>query len=305
MWTIQTIQKTEDLISFNQLSGVLNVYTKYPELGESFLIKSRIGIAISNNNVICPFHRAKFGKEWRSSRLCVYPDHQIKSNSDLRALTKGKSNTLSTWYPNKAFPFGALICTKHRKELAKAIIHSHSSPIEDPITANEYNSDDNYVPDVFETTPQDWEILDNLSLVLENSPIKFQVTKCVEELQPSTLRYLRKKLNKKQKQSVNKLMEHVAPGQGNLFKKMLFPEKNAAIDVPPEIEKLSHAFVSSSSNNEKCPILSLVSNSYSKTEIMKLFNCSRYLLDKAKKASYFQQINQSDFTKSKLDCEKA
>ena len=39
-------KKTEDLISFNQLSGVLIVYTKYPELSESFLIKSRTGIAI-------------------------------------------------------------------------------------------------------------------------------------------------------------------------------------------------------------------------------------------------------------------
>ena len=67
---------------------------------------------------------------------------------------------------------------------------------------------------------------------------------------------------------------------------------------------IAHLF-SSSSNNEKCAILSLVPNSYNKTEIMKLFNCLRYLVDKAKKASYFQQINRSNFTKSKLDCEKA
>ena len=93
---------------------MLNVYTKYPELSESFLIKSRIGIAI--NNVSCSFHRAKFGKEWRSSRLCVYPDHQSKSNSGPRALTKDEYNTLPTWYPNKTFPFRALICTKHIKE---------------------------------------------------------------------------------------------------------------------------------------------------------------------------------------------
>ena len=85
---------------------------------------------------------------------------------------------------------------------------------------------------------------------------------------------------------------------------MLFPEKNTTSDVHPETEKLYHAFVSSNSNNEKCVILSFVPNSYSKTEIMKLFNCSRYLLDKAKKVSYFQQINQSNFTKPKLDCEK-
>ena len=55
-------KKTKDLISFNQLSGVLNVYTKYPELSLSFLIKSRIAIVINGHNVICPFHRAKFGK---------------------------------------------------------------------------------------------------------------------------------------------------------------------------------------------------------------------------------------------------
>ena len=176
--------KKQDLISFNQLSSVLNVYTKYPELSESFLIKSRIGIAMNDNDVTCLFCRAKFGKELRSSRLCVYPDHQSKLNSGLRALTKYEYNTLSTWYPNKTFPFGALICMKHRKELAKPIIHSHSTPIEDPDTANECNSDDNYVPGVFETTLQDWKILVNLSLVLESSPVQFKVTKPVEELNP-------------------------------------------------------------------------------------------------------------------------
>ena len=141
------------------------------------------------------------------------------------------------------------------------------------------------------------KILDDLSLVLENSPVKFQVTKPVEELQGSALRYLRKKVNAMQKQAVIKLLEHVAPGQGNLLKNILFTVKNATIDVPPEIEKLYHAFVSSSSGNEKCVILSIIPNSYSKREITKLFNCPKYLLDKAKKLSYFQQINRSNLTK--------
>ena len=55
--------KKQDLILFNQLSSVLSVYTKYPELSEFFLIKSIIGEGINDNNVICPFHRAKYGKE--------------------------------------------------------------------------------------------------------------------------------------------------------------------------------------------------------------------------------------------------
>ena len=88
--------------------------------------------------------------------------------------------------PIRLFPFGALICMKPREELAKPTIHSHSTQTEDPDAANESNSDDNYLTDVFETTPQDQEILDNLSLVLENSPVEFQITKTAEELQPST-----------------------------------------------------------------------------------------------------------------------
>ena len=108
---------------------------------------------------------------------------------------------MSTRYPNKTFPFSALICKKHRKILAKLIIQSHSTPIEDPDTANECNYDDNRVAEVLETM----KILDDLSLVLENSPVKFQVTKPVEELQGSALRYLRKKVNAMQKQAVIKL----------------------------------------------------------------------------------------------------
>ena len=127
---------------------------------------------------------------------------------------------MSTWYPNITFPFGALICTKG---IGKT--NSHTTASEDPDTANEYNSDDSYVPDVFKTTSQDQEILGNISLVLEKSPVKFQVTKHVEELQPSILRYLRKKVNKIQKQFVNKLLEHVAPRQRNLLGNMLFSEK--------------------------------------------------------------------------------
>ena len=100
-----TQKNPEYLISFNQFSSELNVYTKYPESKESFLIKLRTGIAINDNFVICPFDRTKFGKEWRNSRLCVYPGHQTKSNSGLRALTKDEYNALSTCYPNKTFSF--------------------------------------------------------------------------------------------------------------------------------------------------------------------------------------------------------
>ena len=65
--------------------------------------------------------------------------------------------------------------------------------MQDPNTANECNSDGNYLPDVFKATPEDQKILDDLSLVLENSPVKLKVTKLVDKLQVSTLCYVKKK----------------------------------------------------------------------------------------------------------------
>ena len=65
--------------------------------------------------------------------------------------------------------------------------------MQDPNTANECNSNGNYLPDVFKATPEDQKILNDLSLVLENSPVKLKVTKLVDKLQVSTLCYVKKK----------------------------------------------------------------------------------------------------------------
>ena len=48
--TSYTKKPPEDLISLNQLSSVLNIYTKYEELSESFLVKSSIDIAVNDSN---------------------------------------------------------------------------------------------------------------------------------------------------------------------------------------------------------------------------------------------------------------
>ena len=80
-------------------------------------------------------------------------------------------------------------------------------------------------------------------------------------------------------------MEHVAPGQGDSLQKLLFSGKYIVDDIPLEIKNFHDKFNSSNNNNKKCAILSLIAHSYSKSEIMKMFNWSRYLVDKAKKAS--------------------
>ena len=54
--------KPEALISFIKHANVNSAHMKYPELNESLLIKSITGLKAKDSDVICPFHRAKFGK---------------------------------------------------------------------------------------------------------------------------------------------------------------------------------------------------------------------------------------------------
>ena len=155
---------------------------------------------------------------------------------------------------------------------------------------------------MFETTSEDRKILDVSSLILENSPVKFQVTRLVDELQLSTLRYLRKKVNKIQKQSIYK---HVARGWGNWL--MVQAEEIGwkicrllktihATMFPQNFRNfLTHLFqgVVTIKNVPFYPLYQIHTvkqKSWSYSTVQGIF---------------FQQINQSNFTKSKLVCEKA
>ena len=67
-----TQETPEYLISFNQFSSELNVYVKYPELKESFLIKLRTGIAINDNVCYLSIRQNKIWKRMEKlPTLCL------------------------------------------------------------------------------------------------------------------------------------------------------------------------------------------------------------------------------------------
>ena len=102
-------KQREEVISFEELATVNNnSYKKY--------LKSQIGVVVKDSDVICPFHRAKCAKEWKSSGLCCYPNHHGKSNSGSRTLTLQEYHTLYEKFQNQTVLFGLQICTKHRKQ---------------------------------------------------------------------------------------------------------------------------------------------------------------------------------------------
>ena len=133
---------------------------------QTIWIISRTGVAVKDSDVICSFHRAKFGIEWRSSRLCCYPNHHAKSNSGLRALTLQEYHTLCEKFPTQTFPFGLQICTKHKKKLSNQTT-SASIGSNPPEIHDKYSYDSVYVPEHFEATPESRKVLDELSSIFE------------------------------------------------------------------------------------------------------------------------------------------
>ena len=55
--------------------------------------------------------------------------------------------------------------------------------------------------------------------------MKFQISKPVNTLQRSTLCYIKKIVNEIREESIKKVMEHVAPGQGDSLQKLFFQKK--------------------------------------------------------------------------------
>ena len=246
--------KPEALISFKELANVNSAHMKYLELNESFLFKSITGVAAKDNDVIYPFHRAKFGKNFRSSRLCTYPNHHGKSSFSLRALTLKDHHTLSEIFPNQTIPFGLLTCTKHRKQLSDPTV-PNSKETNLPEIHDECSSDSVYVPEQFETTPKSRQPLDDILSIIEQISMKFQISKPVRTLQPSTLHYIKHKVNGIQVESIKKFIEHVAPVQGDSLQKCCLQKKIMQVISN---RNLYDAFNASNNNIEKCAILSLI-----------------------------------------------
>ena len=96
-------------------------------------------------------------------------------------------------FQSKLF-FGSQICTNHRKQLSN---QTKSASIESnpPEIHDKCSSDSVYVPEHFETKPENRKVLNKLPFIIEKCPMKFQISKPASTLQPSTLHNIKKKVN--------------------------------------------------------------------------------------------------------------
>ena len=145
----------------------------------------------------------------------------------MRALTLKDHHTLSERFPNQTILFGSLTCTEHGKQLSDPTAPNSKKP-NLPEIHDECSSDSVYAHEHFETTLKSRQALDEILSIIEQSSMKFQISKPVSPLQPSTLHYIKHKVNGVQVESIKKIIEHAAPVQGDSLQKLLLTEKDIA-----------------------------------------------------------------------------
>ena len=117
------------------------------------------------------------------------------------------------------------------------------------------------------------------------SPVKFQLRSPVGDITENTTKKLKRKLNQCMEAAAKYFCEMLAPGQGDNIKKRFLEKTSAATQeksIPAETENLVASFKQPPSQQARLVILTLVPDNISKIEVMEYFDCSRYLVDKAR-----------------------
>ena len=119
----------------------------------------------------------------------------------------------------------------------------------------------------------------------EISPIKFQLRTPVESASSSTVQKLKRKLSQCITASTEYICDALAPGQADELMKLLLSEDNQKSDkvIPAERFSLVESYKSAPSQQVRYLILSLVPNTFSKTECIEFFGCSKYMTEHARK----------------------
>ena len=179
-------------------------------------LKNRTGIYLSADDVICAFHRFKFGIYWKRKDQCQHPNHlkrgfqhSKKSRFGLRPASLEMARRIEEEFA-VSFPVGESICDVHRKDI-KAGGHRHDVDGDSDSEAVVFPEDTGSVNDFV------GKVIDKESA----SPMKFQITSPVRQLAPSTVRYLGRKYKQYALEFKKCLCEKIAPGQGVHLEKIL------------------------------------------------------------------------------------
>lgn len=260
-------------------------------VSECDLISSRCGRQLQENDNICAFHRYNYGLYWRAPYECQHPFHEKihllkkKKCSNVRVSSWKVYKNICNIFPDKYFPIGGVLCNTHRKnpETGK------NNGDESAEVIDEYNPSKNLLV-LEENRDEGRRMLQEITTTFapNMSPIKFQITSPVEELSSKTISYAKKKYKEAVKEFKRTFCESLAPLQGEELARLLSSDNSEDEHVHSELMSLHKVYQSCQNEKSRMLVLSAIPKDYTKQEIMKVFQCTKYKIDRARKwqASY-------------------
>ncbi|CAG2186471.1 unnamed protein product [Mytilus edulis] len=115
------------------------------------------------------------------------------------------------------------------------------------------------------------------------SPLKFQLSKPLDDVKESTLRYIKRKAT----ESIDVLLESIAPGQSSDLKKLIFSEGIKNLNEPEQDSELTKLiltlFNDTNNNTVKYQLLSMIAEKYTKRELQNMIpGLTVYKIDQAR-----------------------
>ncbi|VDH94563.1 Hypothetical predicted protein [Mytilus galloprovincialis] len=275
-------------------------------LDEAELLYKRAGIwnwssKTDRGVTIYPTHRHLFGIGWKPGLKCGFPGHPqfSKKGKSQRGMTEdilkfgeanNMSNDISEKYDirddQKVRPqreSNRLRKTNEQSNTEELTDLSQNSQTSQSIDLSQDSQISNWSDDV------GIHNLNRINTALVSvskgsfSPLKYQLETPLDKIKESTLRYIKRKAN----QSVDCVMEAIAPGQGVAVKKIFLREmKNphdqnvVQTDLVQEILQLYNV---TTDNRVRRQLLALISKQLSKQELMKAIpDLTTYRIDQAR-----------------------
>ncbi|CAC5415963.1 unnamed protein product [Mytilus coruscus] len=115
------------------------------------------------------------------------------------------------------------------------------------------------------------------------SPLKFQLSKPLNDVKESTLRYIKRKAT----ESIDVLLDSIAPGQSSDLKKLIISEGIKNLNEPEKDSELTKLIVilfnDTNNNTVKYQLLSMIAEKYTKIELQNMIpGLTVYKIDQAR-----------------------
>ena len=266
---------------------------------EKLLIENRTRMKLKHDGFICAKHRYKFGIYYKPPTLCQHPEHLDKKKVSTRVAPIELAEFISAQY-DKTFSLGSSLCfnhlkqeTKHKKDMDAEVNIGESTAInESKLEESNRTLDTSFHPDEVQLTNEDLENkkINDLCKVLEISPVRFQLKrKRVENVSDHTIRYFQTKKRKIIDCIEKEFSAYASPAQSEKLFETLSSQASSSSSfngeepVLDDLQNLLETYTKSDSYG-KITSLSLVNHDkYTKEYLMKVFNCSKYQIEKAKR----------------------